>query len=301
MVKFDAKELVAAFGLKNASVQGDELTCSCPMTANHKRGDSRPSFGIDLNRGLFNCFACGYSGNIIHLAQDLLGMSYLDAQSKFYGDITPDEITRMVNGEREEKRPMTPLEFDLSRWCPYMHPYWHARGFTEQTVGEWGLGYDREANRVVVPIYWRGELVGWTKRAVDDETKPKWLHSDGFQKGQVLFGLDKAVGDKLILVEAPLSVIMLSQQGIKNAVATFGASISDEQASILRGAANTILVYYDPDEAGKIGTRKVIDKLGKFLDVYAVSPTRDDPAAMSREENLAAIYETPVIAGWAYQ
>ena len=300
MVRFDPKDIVATFGLRNASVVRNELVCSCPFTPNHKRGDSRPSFGIDLDRGVCHCFACGYSGNLVSMARDLLHMSYLDAQMTFYGDVTPEEITRMIHGERDEKRPMTPLEVDLSKWCPCNHPYWLERGFTEQTIGEWMLGFDPRENRVVVPIYYKSELMGWTKRALDDQTKPKWTNNPELQKSKILFGADRVVGDKVILVEAPLSVIMLSQQGIGNAVASMGAALSDEQAMILRSIANAVLIFYDPDSAGEMGTRKAIDKLSKFLDVYVVQPTRDDPAAQTREENLAAIYETPVIASWAY-
>lgn len=299
-VRFNDKDLINAFGLRNASVRGTELVCSCPFTENHKHGDSRPSFGIDLKHGLCHCFSCGYNGNVLSLASDLLGMPRLEAQQKFYGDISVNEITRMIYGESSERKEQTPLELDVSKWCPKDHPYWHERGFVSETIGEWMLGYDEVAMRVVVPIFFGGELVGWTKRAIDDYTKPKWEHSPGFKKSNILFGADRVAGDSLILVEAPLSVIMLWQYGIKNAVATFGADLSDEQALILRKISNRVLVYYDPDPAGVAGARRVISKLSNFQDVYIVQPTRDDPAAMSREENLEAIYKRPAIASWAY-
>ena len=299
-MRFSATDITSAFGLRNTKVANSELISSCPFPENHRHGDSRPSFGIDLNSGLCHCFSCGYSGNLLTLARDRLGMSFLEAQRTFYGDITPEEITRMVHGDNNEMRPMTPLEIDISNWCPYNHPYWIERGFTEQTIGEWQLGYDRVENRVVVPIYYQGELMGWTKRALDDYTKPKWSNNPELQKSKLLFGVDKVMGDKVILVEAPLSAIMLWQQGIPNAVASMGASLSDEQAKILRSISNQVLVYYDPDEAGRTGTVGAIRKLKDFVDVYVVQPTRDDPAAMTKEENWAAIYETPVIASWAY-
>lgn len=296
----DARDIVDAFSLRNATLVRDELIASCPFTENHRRGDARPSFSVNVEKGLYHCLGCGESGNVVQLAQRLLGMTYVEAQRRFYGDLTDDEVARAFHGQDQEgRKPMTAMDMEVSRWCPRQHPYWESRGFTAETVGMWNLGYDESCNRAVVPVVFNGETVGWSKRAVGD-FQPKWVHSPGMQKSRMLFGLDALEGDSAILVEAPLSAIMLWQHGIKNAVASFGANLSDEQAVLLRRNCNNLLVFYDPDDAGRKGTELAIAKLEPFLNVYVVQPTRDDPAAMSREENFEAIHGKPVVPSWAW-
>lgn len=293
----DAKGMVDAFSLRNASLNGDELIASCPFTHNHKRGDARPSFSINVSKGVYHCLGCGESGTVVQLAQSLLGMTYLEAHQRFYGDVTEDDVSRMLGREHEEPVERTRMDIEVSQWCPSYHEYWAHRGFTRETVGSWNLGYDRTSNRVVVPVTVDGRTVGWSKRAVGDG-QPKWIHCPGMHKSSILFGLDRMSGDSAILVEAPLSAIMLWQHGIANAVASFGASLSDEQAVLLRRSCNSVLVFYDPDDAGRKGTELAIKKLAKFVSVFVVQPTRDDPAAMSREENMAALGN--IVPSWAW-
>ena len=126
--------------------------------------------------------------------------------------------------------------------------------------------------------------------------QPKWQHSEGLAKSRILFGMDNTVGDGCILVEAPLSAIMLDQYGIGNAVSSFGCRLSDDQVVLLRSNYNKVLVFYDPDEAGYAGMRDAVGKLRDFVDTYAVIGHRDDPAALSREDVVSALER--ITPGW---
>lgn len=302
-MQLEAKDITDLFGLRNVTIRGDELTCSCPFDENHRRGDSRPSFGISLSKGVYNCLGCGESGTLTTLAMKKLGLSYFDARKAIYRDMTPEDAIRLMGGHRVEigdKDGIVPLQSDIDRWAQGDRGYWYYRGFNDKTIGKWHLGYDKRENRAVVPVYYRKELVGWSKRAVDNVTTPKWRHSKSMQRNKILFGVDNFTDDSCVLVEAPLSAIMLDQYGIKNSLASFGASLSDEQAILLRNNYNKILIFYDPDEAGEKGTERAIKKLSPFMEVFVVQSTRDDPAAMSREECYEAIVGKPVIASWAW-
>ena len=287
----DATKLIELLGLRNASVQGHELICSCPFSENHQNGDRHPSFGIDLNTGLNHCFSCGESGTLPQLAQRVLGVSFMQAQQRVFGDLDFGEAQRIIDGTSTiaPERHLNAIECDVVGWSQQKHPYWAGRGFTEETIGHWNLGYDVQVNRVVVPIYFDHVLVGWTKRRVDESVQPKWEHSSGLPRDSILFGADEVNGKNIILVEAPLSAIMLQQQGIPNAVASFGCSLSQGQADLIRARYEGVLIFYDPDKAGHEGTKRAIKMLEPFVDVWAVGQTRDDPAAMSKEENMSAI------------
>lgn len=289
-----AHNLVSTFNLRNARLSGaDELIASCPFPENHKHGDSNPSWGISLETGLWHCFSCGTSGNLLQLAERVLGMTSLEAYNLVYGDLDMEDVENLINGPQKspEKplKPLTELDRDVQRWAAFETPYWEQRGFTKATIQKWGLGYDASSNRATVPIRYKGETVGWTARRINENDIPKWRHSSGFKGSQTIFGLDECQGDACIIVEAPLSVIMLWQQGIPNAIATFGCGMSQGQADIIRGRFKTCAIFYDPDKAGWDGRKRAVELLSPFMDVYIVGQTRDDPAAMTVEENQAAL------------
>lgn len=298
MVGMSQNEIISTFGLRNATVSRDEILCSCPFSQNHPNGDRHPSFRLNSEKGVYICYACGEKGNIVQLAEKVLGMSPFEARSTFSVDLTDDAIDGLMRAQGVERKTLTPLQMDISGWAANDHPYWHLRGFTDATIGKWKLGYDPVENRVVVPVYFRKELVGWSKRAVDDFTLPKWMHSNDMPKSDILFGMDNFSGDSAVLVEAPLSVVMLDQHGISNAVASFGCKLSDSQARLLRANYNNVLVFYDPDEAGQRGALDAARKLEDFMDVYMAPMTRDDPAAMTLEENLAALEDALPLWAW---
>ena len=299
-ISISPQEIVSLFGLRNASLNRNQLTASCPFTQNHAHGDRNPSFGMNVDNGLWLCRACGEKGNLPQLAERVLGMDRLDAIRTFEVDLTPDRVDDLMASDYERPKPLTPLQMDISNWSANRHEYWHQRGFVDATIGKWNLGYDPSDNRVVVPVYFGGELMGWSKRAVNDIDQPKWKHSQNMEKSRLLFGMDNFSNDTAIVVEAPLSVIMLDQYGVSNAVATFGCNMSDVQARLLRANYNNVLIWYDPDEPGQKGMFDAVSKLSDFVDVYVVPPTRDDPAGMTMQEDLNALsLATPLwAASW---
>ncbi|MBC8229846.1 hypothetical protein H8E77_09890 [bacterium] len=60
---------------------GDELMALCPF---HE--EKKPSFSLNIEKGVFHCFGCGESGNIYHLIEHVTGLSY-------------DEIRKMIGGD----------------------------------------------------------------------------------------------------------------------------------------------------------------------------------------------------------
>lgn len=278
----DPSKLIEELSLSRASVKGTELTCSCPFSQNHKHGDSNPSFGISLDKEVCHCFGCGWSGSVISLYCEVLGIGRSEAAHMVYGNISPAEMARMLSGDQEREPEERPVLKD--RWSGW-HEYWGERGFSKETVGRWGLGFDPEENRVTVPIRHKGDVVGYTKRSLDG-SQPKWKNTKGFDKRNYLFGLDERKGGRCVLVEAPLSAIKLWQEGVRGAVASFGCSLSEEQSLLIRSNFDECLIWYDPDDAGRNGALKAVRMLEPFMPVFVVISSSDDPCAVSEEEAL---------------
>lgn len=131
--------------------------------------------------------------------------------------------------------------------------------------------YDRFRDRLIIPIHdLQGRVVGFGGRALGDE-QPKYLNSpetELFDKGKLLFGLDKARAaiakqDQAVVVEGYFDVIALHASGITNAVASMGTALSLQQVrQLLRYSESKRIVFnFDADRAGNQAAERAIGEV----------------------------------------
>lgn len=129
--------------------------------------------------------------------------------------------------------------------------------------------YDKFRNRVMFPIFdTRGNVVAFGGRAMDDESKPKYLNSAEtpiFNKRSLLFALNRAKSSKaeyIIICEGYMDVISMHQAGFDNAVASLGTALTEQQCGLLaRMGKKEVVLSYDSDEAGQIAAARAINLL----------------------------------------
>jgi hypothetical protein len=123
---------------------------------------------------------------------------------------------------------------------------------TDDTSYYWSpsLGY---RDRLIIPFYFEGRVVGWTGRSVNPDKKPKYLTE--VQPGFV-YGLDEQGYNKAfaIVCEGQLDAIHI------DGCALGGSEISDQQAMLLNRLQKQIIVCPDRDQAGKKLVEDSIDK-----------------------------------------
>jgi DNA primase len=131
--------------------------------------------------------------------------------------------------------------------------------------------YDRFRDRLMIPIHdQQSRIVGFGSRTLTNE-EPKYLNSpetDLFNKGQILFGLDKArkaiiKQDRAIVVEGYFDVIALHGAGITNAVASMGTALTSAQIrQLLRYTeSKQIILNFDADKAGQKAAERAISEV----------------------------------------
>lgn len=98
--------------------------------------------------------------------------------------------------------------------------------------------------RVIIPIEWKGRIMGYTARATSDDVKPKY-HSS-YEPGNV-FNLDRQLPDNkiAIVVEGPFDAMAI------DGVAVLGAEVGDVQAELIEDLDKKIIVVADADKAGQ--------------------------------------------------
>ena len=131
--------------------------------------------------------------------------------------------------------------------------------------------YDRFRQRLMVPIHDRqGRIIGFGGRSLEG-VEPKYLNSpetEVFEKGKLLYGLDKAVdsirrADCAIVVEGYFDVIALHAVGVRNAVAALGTALGNQQITQLCRCCDSgrIVLNFDADGAGIRAAQRAIGEV----------------------------------------
>ena len=316
----DAEDVLRdLIGTHEITYNDNELIHSCRLPFGmHKNGDQNPSASLNRETLLFNCFTCG-GGSIIWLVQNCLDVDRDTAidELKNYAQgvktIPVEKFLEKLNKMFEEEkrsRVEVPVYNDriLSRW-ERRTDYLSSRGISERVQKEMRTGLDehrteiarvggRETivtlDRVVLPHFIEGKLVGWVSRKVQPvEGVAKYKNSKGFPRGHWLYNLDNArYNREIVVVESPMSVLVLKSLGIENVVATFGAKVTESQMELLR-PFKKVTIFMDGDSAGHKATETLVEGLHEFTHVEVVTtPDGEDAASMGY------IPETKTSLGW---
>jgi len=173
-------------------------------------------------------------------------------------------------------------------------------GYKKEDVEKAGLGltsekgsfYDRFRGRIIFPVFdLNSQAIGFGGRIFKEKDKTeiaKYVNTPNtllYDKSRVLYGLNKAKldirkKDACVLVEGYTDVIMLSQAGFENVVATSGTALTPYQLKILKRYSENIFTAFDMDVAGDSATKRGIDlaqTMGFNIKVLLM-PEGSDPA-----------------------
>ena len=138
-------------------------------------------------------------------------------------------------------------------------------------------------DRLIIPFYYEGRIVGWTSRTILSDKKPKYLTEA--QPGFV-YGLDDQTHDRAfaLLVEGQIDAIHIK------GCALGGSEISDQQALLLNRLAKDIYVVPDRDWNGKKLAEDAIDRgWGVSLPEWSVD-VKDVGDAVAKYGRLYTLY-----------
>ena len=134
-----------------------------------------------------------------------------------------------------------------------------------------GAGYyDAFRGRLMFPIHNEaGKVIAFGGRGMRDDDQPKYLNSPEtpiYRKTSVLYNLHRARDgmrkhNRAVLVEGYMDVIGVYSAGVKEVVASCGTALTNAQVRAIRRHADTVVVNFDPDDAGVNAAERAIPLL----------------------------------------
>ncbi len=248
-------------------------------------------------------------------------------------DTVRRSVTKSVTGCDKGKTPFNePIRQDLITMCDY-HDVLKQRGISEETCEALGIGFLPQGRsplkgRIVFQVAdarasSEGEdaqrvILSHLGRAVSDDTDPKYLFYPGFHKSAELYGQEILLLHEdakeqvaqtrcIVLTEGPFDVAKAYEAGLRNVVGSFGAALSEQQAIKLKNmadtlGADTILIAFDRDQAGREGAAKAelrLSQLGIKTRIFdwetAVGHSRKGPVYLPEQIGDLAEFSTEQI------
>ena len=314
--------LLEEFGATHIRPGGDgELVHGCLLPfGNHKDQDRNPTASLNWKKLVYSCLGCGAGGGLIWfigLCRDESGeqaRQWLEEQTGTGAD--EQSLASLLaffdavydKSRRDTSTPIPRMNDRVLEPWLCIHPYLtEDRGVPEDNVIEAKVGYgvlrirvgeDRfvDSHRIVIPHFWKGDLVGWqSRRLIKADGTAKYLSTPDFPKDQTVYRYDEKA-DVAIVVESPMSV--LAKLHLGHIEATFGASVTDRQVQLL-SMHRKVVLFMDNDEAGWNATRRLGEALEAYSAVWVVeNPFAADPADMDDDTYTSLVEEAVPYAVW---
>lgn len=251
----------------------------CPYHHN----DNTPAGEVDKESGLFYCFGCQSTTDLLHLVMKSSGLNYFKAL-RLIGD-SDYNIVEVVNKNLavEEIEPFDQSVIDKlhSQIWGEGSVYLSSRGISSKSITLYELGYSNNQRMVTVPIHTAtGTCAGFVGRSIEGK---RFKNNRGLQKSQLLFNLHRVwTSPRVYVAESSFDVIRLGQVEVP-AVATLGSGISTIQCDLLRRSFDEIIIIPDRDKAGETMTNKLLEAI-PYIEVLELPDHAHDIGDLTDDE-----------------
>lgn len=260
------------------NISGKDYLVKC---LNPDHTDSNPSMRIDKTTGIFNCFSCGFKGNVF----------------KYFGVLTNQTFIKTAKLKEKLavlKAGTQGLEFPVS--VPFTSNF---RGISSQTLKKFEAFYfDREnkvmigfEDRIIFPIRdITGKIIMFIGRHTLSNGNPKYLN---YPHGVTipLFPAKVSKGtNSIILVEGIFDFLNCYDKGLENVVCTFGTgtmykNTKDKLIPYKVQGVTKVYIMFDGDKAGRDAAAKLkplIEELDFQVEIIQLEDDQD-PGEMSQD------------------
>lgn len=254
----DIASILVDIGVDVRKTGDKEILGCCPV---HKRvtghEDSNPSWSMNAESGLWICFSCGSRGTLPYLV-DILSGGMIDSLGIQRMMIDHGMNKLLAPKEQEDEETFVNPQ-DFFAFKRVSDKRCESRNLDPDITFTYGVRWNPDNKSWSIPIiHSTGQLQGW------QEKKKGWVRNYpvGVKKSKTLFGIERFRSKTAVLVESPLDVVRFA--GVFNkpqALASFGAFVSDEQLRLLTHVADAVVVAMDNDKAGLEASKNIYKRM----------------------------------------
>lgn len=278
------------------------LIALCPF-----HDDRSPSFAINIQNGLWLCYACGESGNFrsfllkLGMAPDFVQRNFGHTIKRLKENAPPPPDPTKPGYIAEPLKHVPESLLGIFHRCPMKLV---EEGFSKATLKQFGIGVDLVHKRITFPLRdLVGNLVGISGRALDEgNTKRYKVYDTEYEQWELpkyhtekslllwnahklLPEFDGASGTRLVIVEGFKACMWLHQAGITNVAALMTKTMSWAQLQIIQRLSNAYTLMLDNDDPGTDGTVKICRELEKTArDIRIVEYAERQPTDVPLDE-----------------
>jgi DNA primase len=265
----DIEKVLLNLDVTMIAQRGSEINGLCPK---HKERtgseDHNPSWWINSDTGAHICFSCGYKGNIYTLVMDVKGCDYFEMQDflKEKSELPLDVLMKRLKDLPQYITPDEPIGMSEARLAVFTDvpdKELKKRFLTRKATDAHGVVWDTKNSAWILPIREPNDFSLWGWQEKGSTGRFFRNYPAGVKKSKTVFGvhiLDES--NPLWVVESPLDAVRLTGLGY-NAIATYGAIISEDQGKLMRRATQLISAF-DNDQAGKKASEQMLGFSRKY-------------------------------------
>lgn len=279
------RRVLTGAGITIENEFGNDFIIYCPWHNNTRT----PAGEVAKDSGLFFCFGCQITKSLTELIMFMSNRSYFEAVRYIQSKQQDTDIAMLVNKALVETQEFVPYdELTIKRLNNSLlnsdraKDYMKYRKISQSSVIKFALGFSEKQDMVTIPVHSPdGLALGFVARSIEGK---EFKNTPGLPKSKVLFNLHRVKSSSIIyVVESSFDAIRLDQVGFP-AVATLGANVSVSQIRLLEKYFNNVVLVADNDEAGKIMSDKLIEKLGNRVTIINLDKKYKDIGDMADED-----------------
>lgn len=159
-----------------------------------------------------------------------------------------------------------------------------------ETQQDFQIGYDDSTNRITIPIFSEiGDLVGVKGRLFKEELSSddlKYVYIEPCQRSKIIYGLNKTIpyikkAGRIYVPEAEKGVLQLWEYGDRNAGATGGKELSQQQIELLTRLGVDIVFVQDKD----VKQEEIEELASHFVDQIPIYYIYDNDNILDEKES----------------
>ena len=241
--------ILEMIGVEIESYDEEIVRVLCPFHGNHNTS----AMAVSNPEGLFFCHnpMCGESGNLLDLVRGVKRCDFFTAVRLIDNANSGGSLSVTLKSKSEKPSLVVPEEM-VERWHnDLLHDstamdYLHGRGFSDETIKEFQLGYSRPQGMLITPLRdAEGSCVGGIGRSVVGKV---FKNIPGTKTSKTLFNINNAKRyHTAIIVESNFDALRVHQAGFPNVVATCGGNFSEEHVQQVAYYFERVIIMTDDD------------------------------------------------------